>query len=215
VGQAIDNLLEISTDSVSSDDISPVSWAARWDTRELQSLLGDRNGFYAFESAVHVFPWAAADVMDVCTWNATETWKAIYDGAADEYLFFAENGLGDQFGLHAEGIVRFNPETTEVEHVASSIEEWAQLLLDDYRNLEHWQTAWPLVHDWQVRNGPLPVGKHLIPIIPFILQGEFSVENLMAIDCVEGMRIRAGIWRQTRDLPSGTRVEIQVNEPSV
>src|SRR6266700_1804158 len=43
--------------------------------------------------------------------------------------------------------------------LASSLEEWAGLILLDYRFL----TGHPLAHEWQVRNDRLPVNVRLVP----------------------------------------------------
>jgi hypothetical protein len=210
MGAALDKLLSISSDSLSTMPTEDVSTSfPDWDTTELLALLARRNGFYAFESALHVLPWSSDASIDLAKWNDGACWKADYDGRADPYLFFAENVLGYQFALSMAGIVTFDPETASVNEVATSLEEWAQVVLDDYR----WQTAWPLAHDWQVEHGILPEGMRLIPVIPFILGGEFSVDNLMAMEAVEAMRLRADFWRQTRDLPEGTQIKIQLPPP--
>lgn len=204
---ALDKLLSISSASLSQSSVDEVPEALRqWNTDDLRALASRRNGFYAFESALHVLPWSARSAIDVARWNEPGLWKAEYDGRADPYLFFAENILGYQFALSIDGIVSFDPETASVTKVAASLEEWAQVILDDHR----WQTAWPLAHDWQAEHGILPEGMHLIPVIPFILGGDFGVENLMAMDAIEAMRLRADFWRQTRDLPEGTQIKIQL-----
>jgi hypothetical protein len=99
---------------------------------------------------------------------------------------------------------RFNPETGNIEVVATSLEGWAERILADYTV----ETGWPLAHEWQRRYGPLPVQERLIPKIPFVLGGAYDTDNLYAIDAVKGMRFRADIARQIRDLPDGTQVKL-------
>ena len=61
-----------------------------------------------------------------------------------------------------------------------------------------------------MKNGPLLEGLRLIPKTPFILGGEYNVENLFAFDAVKGMRYRADIWKQIRNLPDGASVQLKV-----
>jgi hypothetical protein len=209
MGKSIDKLLSIASHSVGPRELdAEVAPIEGWDTSGLWELLALRNGFYAFESALHVLPWKSDAVMDIDRWNALELWKADYEGAADALRCFAEDAPGDQFALSDAGIVRLNPETTETTFLAGSIEEWAGVIVEDDR----WLTGWPLAHDWQSRDGPLPTGKRLVPVIPFILGGEYAVENLVALDATEGMRLRADMWRQTHDLPRGSRVRIRLED---
>jgi hypothetical protein len=102
----------------------------------------------------------------------------------------------------------FDPETGEFEQVADDIEGWAGAILDDYRVL----TGFPLAHDWQVANGTLRPGRRLTPRIPFVLGGEFAVDNLYDANTVSALLYRADIAEQIRDSPDGTRVTLRVVE---
>jgi hypothetical protein len=90
--------------------------------------------------------------------------------------------------------------------MAESVEEWAGVILSNYRV----ETGWPFVHEWQEKNGPLPLGKRLMPKTPFFLGGEYKIENLWAGNPLEGMRLKADLAMQTRNLPEGTRVKLNV-----
>ena len=78
---------------------------------ELQTLLEARNGFYAFEAALHVLPSDSSDRngrgQSVCAefWNAASTWKRAFDGMADGLWFFAEDVFGVQFAVHDDSVV--------------------------------------------------------------------------------------------------------------
>lgn len=174
---------------------------------ELYELLARRNGFYAFESALHVFPHGCArGVLDLATWNADETWRTEYGELGRDSLFFAEDAFGFQFCLRPEGVCAFDAETGDVSPMAASIEEWASLLLVDFRV----RLAHPLAHEWQLANGPLPPGRRLAPKTPFVLGGAFEVGNLYVADQVELMRFRGRLSRQIHDLPDGAQVTIKV-----
>lgn len=176
---------------------------------ELQSLLEARNGFYAFESALHVF--AAEDQpvgAGLSAWNSTSLWISAYGGLADGFLFFAEDVFGCQFALKDNRVWTFDPETGEAQILAKSLEDWACRIEDDYATL----TGYPLAHAWQVAFGALEIGKRLVPKIPFVMGGEFAINNLHALDAIESMRFRACIALQIRDLPDGTQVKLQITD---
>jgi hypothetical protein len=92
--------------------------------------------------------------------------------------------------------------------MASSLEDWADQLLADYEVL----TGYPLARDWQQEHGPLPAGQRLVPKIPFVLGGDFATSNLYPLDAAQGMRVRAELALQLRDLPDGTTVRYRVLE---
>src|SRR5690242_19113144 len=65
---------------------------------ELANLLTSRNGFVAFESALHVFPVGPVDEgYDLQQWNSPDLWRSAYGNLAEDALFFAEDIFGEQF----------------------------------------------------------------------------------------------------------------------
>jgi len=73
-------------------------------------------------------------------------------------------------------------------------------------------TGWRLAHEWQAVHGPLPQGKRLMPKIPFFLGGQYTLDNLWAGNSIEGMRFKADLALQTRNLPEGTKIRLKVVE---
>jgi hypothetical protein len=63
---------------------------------------------------------------------------------------------------------------------------------------------------WRHRHGPLPAGNRLIPKQPFFLGGEYALDNHYAGDAIQAMRARGNIALQTRDLPEGAKVVLEV-----
>ena len=174
---------------------------------KLLDLLRAKNGFYAFESALHVFPAGAAhDGPSLADWNTGTGWRGEYGSLAEGCFFFAEDIFGGQFCLFDGCVMGFDPETGEKRFMASTIEEWAGALLADPDVL----TGYPLAHEWQVRHGAVPPGARLIPRVPFVLGGEFTPENLSLIDAARGMRSRANLAVQIRDLPDGAAVNFKL-----
>lgn len=176
---------------------------------QVVDLLRAKNGFYAFKSALHVFPIGINEgVMDIDQWNAPGLWRDEYHGAADNLLFFAEDAFGYQFCIGESGIFLFDPEDASIERIADNMEEWALRILEDYNQL----AGYPLAHEWQEEHGGLPENHRLMFITPLILGGEVTVENLGVVDSVELMRGRAHIYNQIKDLPDGSVIQLDVME---
>lgn len=204
-GSALQQLLAISTPALSTARVESDPGGSA----ELASMLARRNGFYAFESALHV----RASTMTVNEhgldeWNRPDLWRDAYPGLGDEWFFFGEDALGGQFALGSGGVSMFDPESGEVEPLAPSIELWAERILDDHEVL----TAWPLAHDWQARNGPLRRGRRLVPKTPFMLGGAFDVANLYDAEVTESLRNRGEIASQMAGLPDGAAIQLRVIE---
>jgi hypothetical protein len=173
-------------------------------TPQLLPLLKEKNGFFAFESALRVFP------LDTCTfsygldeWNSPELWRGSYGELTNGLFFFAEDIFGTQFCLQDEKIYSFNPETADLSLIGNGLNEWATAIFDDYDLL----TGYSLAHEWQSENGLLSARDRLMPKIPFVCGGEFTLNNLMALDAARSMRCRGNLATQLHSLPDGTQVQ--------
>ena len=174
---------------------------------ELIELLKRKNGFYAFESALHVMPaQARGPEIGLADWNSESSWIHEYGGLAKGLLFFAEDIFGCQFCIGADGVYQFDPETGQTEKLATDLDGWADAILRDHPYL----TGYPLAHEWQQANGALAPGKRLVPKQPFVAGGEFAVANLAPLDAVAAMQMRGHIAVQIKDLPDGATITLKV-----
>lgn len=174
---------------------------------ELSILLSLKNGFYAFESALHVFPWEANhSAMGLADWNAPYLWRHEYGHMCEAMLFFAEDAFGNQFCLRERYICQFDAETGEIKELAKSFEEWACKILSDFEFL----TGRGLLHNWQEAYGPISNGKRLVPKTPFVLGGDYSVTNLIAMDSVRAMRSRGNLASQLNGLQDGSKIQFRI-----
>ena len=174
---------------------------------ELYFLLSQKNGFYAFESALHVFPAGHLnDIIELEAWNSEQLWKECYGSLTENCLFFAEDIFGGQFCVLNNKICSFDPETGDIQEIADNFERWAKCILDDYNMM----TGYSLAHSWQEKYGAIPVNRRLLPKIPFVCGGEFKIDNLYLVDAVKGMKFRADIAKQIRDCPDGSKITIRV-----
>lgn len=207
----LDKLLSIASSSLSECEpelSGPIRNMAGTSTEQLFEILRQRNGFYAFEGALHVFPSdSSQSEMGISDWNHADLWRSSYKGLADNVVFFAEDIFGGQFCIKDGNIYIFDPETGSLEYLAADVESWAEVVLHDYEVL----TGYPLAHQWQKRNGPVRAGMRLLPKVPFVMGGDFSLDNLYVADAVEGMRLRADIADKIKNLPDGTQVKFSLD----
>ena len=205
----IEKLISISSESLASSAVAcPDFLQAYRRGPELFRMLQRKNGFYAFEFALHVLPLSSNPQTGLEGWNAPSLWRGEYQDLAEGLFFFAEDALQDQFCLSCKDdrILRFHAETGISEPMGNSLDEWAEVILANFRI----ETGWPLLHEWQERYGPLPPGKRLMPKTPFFLGGEYKLDNLWAGNSLEGMRLKGDLAMQTRNLPNGATVKLNI-----
>lgn len=174
---------------------------------EWLQMLGHANGFYCFESALHVFPSRQCGAsLGLAEWNEATAWRHEYQRFDPGGLFVAEDIFGNQFCLLKSAIYTFDAETAELTEFARTVDEWAQKVVADFEFV----TGYPLGHQWQSAHGALVTGHRLVPKQPFVLGGAYQTENLYSCEAVAGMRARGNLARQIADVPDGTPIKYQV-----
>lgn len=177
----------------------------------LTDLLALKNGFFAFDSALHVFSCGAGELppgLDIERWNSDGLWRSSYDDLADGFYFFAQDIFGSQFCLSDQGILLWDSEVGSADIIAPDLEGWAQAILDDSNYL----TGQSLAQEWFSLGRTLQPTERLVPRKPFVLGGEFTVENLAALDSIESMKFRGDLAVQLRDIPDGSDVQLTFDE---
>ena len=175
---------------------------------QLLKVLSVRNGFYAFEGALHFFPVKAAGQLktsyELVEWNSHTLWRNWYGDLVSGALFFAEDVFGVQFAIVGGRVALFDPEAGEFQDMAEGLEQWAEKLLANYEEL----TGFQLAHAWQRINGAIRDKNRLLPKIPFVLGGGYSVDNLISLLAEDGMKYRGEMWQQIKNLPDGAQVRL-------
>lgn len=170
---------------------------------ELAALLAERNGFVAFENALHVLGTrGGGGYAGLLDWNRSTSWRALYEFPITAGICFAQDVYGTQFVIEPTGIVAFNPETGEISPMCGSLDEWAGMILSDHR---YW-TGWPSAHDWQTAHGALPPGHRLFPRTFFSAGGAYEVGNLYPARALDGMTRYARFANTIHGLPDGARI---------
>jgi hypothetical protein len=206
----VEKLLEIASETIAPLHTSGLRSVAAHLGRSgeaLREILGRKNGFFCFESALRVFPYATVDESwGIEDWNDPSLWKGDYQGLAGNLFCFAEDLFGGQFFLTEDGVHTFDAETGDREAIASTLTEWAEKILIDYSVL----TGHPLAHQWQKNNGVLRPRQRLMAKRPFVLGGKFEVTNLVALDGVRVMKNLGNLAHQIHTVPDGSPIQFDV-----
>jgi len=199
------NALDVENDGI---DFSKIAHFGKLKD-EFEEFYELKNGFYAFEMALHIFPVSnREDILTIQKWNSKNLWRKGYHDLEEDICFFAEDLFGFQFCIKDHKIFLFDGEIFKFELFADSLREWAEKILGNY-NL---YTGFPLAHEWQKKNGALKNNQRLSPVTPFALGGKFELENLKAIDSIELMRWRADLHNQIKDIPDGAPIKLKIRK---
>jgi hypothetical protein len=172
----------------------------------LLELLDRKNGFAAFEQALLVLPSRATDALPgLGDWNDVRGWKRYYGSHVQSAFFFAQDLFCSQFGVDEHGVVRLEPESGELAIHSRNLEEWAAKVLGNY-DLE---TGWSLAHEWQLRHGPLPIATRLLGRQPFVMGGDYVLENLAPVDVQVAAQKLGHLHEQIRDVPDGKKITVR------
>ena len=175
-----------------------------------QELLSKRNGFYAFESALHVLPSGpvGSPAFSVEQWNVRELWLAAYGPLAPRAVFFAEDLFGGQFAIKDGRIYSFDPETAKFASLAGDLTSWCGEVMSRYDYL----TGFSVGHEWQMQHGALRAGHRLVPRIPFSLGGDYSAANVEPVESGAALRYRARLATRISELPDSAQIRFSPEE---
>jgi hypothetical protein len=165
-------------------------------------LRATRNGWVAYFSALHVFP-THADGVTPDLGAVNRTLRAAYGDLATGHTAFAQDLFGVLFTGHPDGICAFDPETAEHELLAPDVEGWAHRVLAEPEEL----LGAAFAYDWQERNGALCASERLVPLLPFVLGGEYDDANLEPRETLLTLRERGALARRIAALPDGAEVD--------
>ena len=172
----------------------------------LSQLLAAKNGFFAFENALLVLPSAGNKAIPgIPEWNQSTSWRRHYPKLSSEILFLALDAFSCQFGIDTAGkVYRLDSETAELQDHTPDLSAWAEKILA--ADLE---TGWSVAKEWQEHWGPLEPGERLLGKKPFILGGDYVLENLVAVPCRPAMEKLGGLASQIADVEDGTTVTVK------
>lgn len=172
----------------------------------LDNLLKLKNGFVAFESALYLLPTHdSLASKGLISWNDKNGWKSFYQ-FDNQLLFFAQDVFASQYAISKDNIIKLNPESGEVEFHSTSLEMWADKILADYS----YETGWEIASEWQKVYGISLGSKYrLLPKKPFIIGGDYVIDNLVAVDSFTAAMKLGKLYSQIKGIPDGEKIVIK------
>ena len=122
-----------------------------------------------------------------------------------ELCFFACDIFGIQFCFRNRKIYSFDLESGKISFIANSFIDWIDLILND----SEFMTGEPYKRDFETKHGPVLLKQKILPIRPFVIGGEYKVENFIAYDFLDLINYNSQIAHQIYNLPDGTKVNIK------
>ena len=164
------------------------------------------NGGFFFEGSLHLYGFCKSPTYhNIKFVNSIISYE--YGKFSEGLVFFGQEALGNQFAFTNKGIAIFNIETAGIEIIAKDFNSWLQILKNDLEYL----TARNLLISWK-RNEEIRYDQRLCAKKPFIIGGEYSVENLYPQFFPTYLSSNANIAKQIHDLPDGTEINIKITE---
>lgn len=167
-------------------------------------LINGVNGGFFFRNSLQVY-----SLDDVNDYNnimiINKYMETNYSNMLEGEFFFAQDIFGNQFGFSTKGIVFFNIETGEKEYVAERFNDWIDLIFND---LECYSGV-VILELWDSKKTHIKYNERLCPIIPFVVGGEYEIENLYAGSFPNYILANVNIANQVYNLPEGTDIQLK------
>jgi hypothetical protein len=165
-------------------------------------LESNLTGFF-FSDALHLYGLSEDIYHSIFYINSflTKTYEFLLK---EDLFFFGCDLFGNQFAYVNNEICMFNIETGERELIASNFNKFLDILIAD----RNYYTGESILIQWNDLMIPVDFKQRLVPIKPFVIGGEYSPNNMRAVDFFETLSYNASIARQIYDLPDGTDLEI-------
>jgi hypothetical protein len=171
-------------------------------------ILDSGNGGFFYGQSLHIYGYSPLHIyhdMDSINLLLQKEYGNIIVG-----LFsFSQDLFGNQFCFDTvnNSIVFFDIETGSRDIIATDFSKWADVLQE---RLQYF-TGINVLNEWFLNNR-LEFNQRLCPKVPFLMGGEFKVDNLYAIAFPDSIKAYANIARQVYNLPDGTPVKLNIGK---
>ena len=118
--------------------------------------------------------------------------------------FFASDIFGNQFCFKNDHIHLFNLESGELTFLANSFADFVDILKED----SEFTTGKPYKQQYELEKGMMLLAHKIRALKPFVIGGDYKIENFVATDFNELVIYNSKIAHQIHNLPNGTEVII-------
>ena len=140
--------------------------------------------------------------------DVNEQFFRYYGDLFDGLATFGQDLFGNQFCFGRSGILFFNSETAEAEHLVDHFEEWLLHLFKDLDYLTGQQLAAKLKENKKKEL----IGGRLYPKKPFVDGGTFDFENTFNLKYPDYISYYSNIAKQVKNLPDGSTIKFKIIE---
>jgi len=134
--------------------------------------------------------------------------NSLYNSFVPTAQYWGCDFLGNQFAFFENNICFFNIETGQFEILSRTFKEWLDVI---YNDLDYY-TGQSLVVAWEKKNKNLDLSERLCPKKPFVIGGEYVVDNLFSLNIESLIEYNCEIAHQIYNLPDGTKIKLKVIE---
>jgi len=145
---------------------------------------------------------------DILSWNEPTCWKDQFWSLIEleGIWFFGTDAFGRQFGFRETGdIFVLCIETGTLTRQNANFEEF----LEEISKLDQTVTGGILYREFIEFHGAIPIEIRLFAKKPFVMGGDFVIDNLMPLKMIDGIHYYSQIANQIHALPDGSKVEIE------
>lgn len=159
------------------------------------------NGGLYFKGSLHLYGFCKSPLFHSIL-EVNEVFRREYGVIAEGKFLFGQDIFANQFAFAANGIVSINAESGDSDFLARDFKDWLELLSEDREYL----TGINLQMDWESVKPRLQNDQRLCAKKPFVIGGEFTIDNLYAQVFPKYLMSNANIARQIYGKPDGTKV---------
>ncbi|MEL6809886.1 MAG: SMI1/KNR4 family protein [Bacteroidota bacterium] len=171
---------------------------------EYEEYVKLSNGGFYYNNSLHFFGSSLKNKShDIGFMN--DLLKMSYGEIVNGLFFFGEDVFGNMFAFKNDEVYSFNIESAKMELIAQNFKDFLVKLEEDLDYLTGISFVKELTRD-QVYQ--LAYGHRITPKYPFVLGGDYSIENMILKDYEENIEFNSSIAKQIYDLPDGTKIEI-------
>lgn len=170
------------------------------------SFMDRVNGGFFFGRSLLLYPFLNTNDYP-CIFFINQTLTTLYGPLFNGLVSFGQDVFGNQFCFDTanNNVVMFTIEDAGKTIMADSFSGWLDVLASDI----DFYTGRPYAAMWLATNH-LAINQVICPKIPFIIGGDYKIDNFYAAFFPAFIAFNADFAKQIHQLPNGTKVSIHV-----
>lgn len=169
---------------------------------DLYDLLVQKNGFSVFEGSMRFLTTDVSFERNLDRWN---DWLS--EKVSAGLFFFADNILGESFCFYEEKFWKYDFESGDLEYISDDFIEFVNKIVQDY----NYYSAHSLAQQWQSIHGKIDFDSVLMPKIPFVLGGEYTLDNLYLVNIYDAIEFKIYLNRKIKNLEDGEKIKFKLD----